>query len=820
MRVRAAVACLIALSFACDVVIARAATFVRVPADAATLTTAISQVSNGGVIEISSGTYTAPSGGFQISGLSKRFTVRAAPGANVVLSGGGTKDILRLLNSPGSGRPVVFEGLTFANGRSTTAGVSGGVTLANATATFVGCTFLQNVSNTSSNGGGAILAGSASTVFLQDSVFDGNTAKLAGGAILAYEGSRVMIHATEFVDNHTNVSGHQPNAFGGAIAVVDATLRVTQSRFEGNGAGFAGGAIYALGSWVDPVSTPTTDVLITNSTFVDDVASPAVGVTPPGATEGGAIHAEDQTSVRVFHSRFESNVAQTGGALSCYRCIARIEHSILRGNVAGGTGAGQGIGGALFVHSDDVSDPSTNFGAINRRSADLSITDTLLAGDSNGAGNARMGGCVFAGGDTARAYGSGVPAQGGVAGNRAPVTLDGVVLSDCDVLGDAGVPGYGGALAASLADVAMTDSLVMLSDARASAGAEGAGGALALFSDTTASVARSLFVANSARTSGGVIRLTGGNLELTSSALVENSITNSDSGAAIFLLPLAGSGATAPRDVTGTISDCIFSNDTGPSAYTIMDGDYTNGPINTVTYAANTFQPDTTFDYFHSLVGGKNAAGLNALVVNRANATTTVKAPSHDNVGLGTAPTVGGIWAVPSQQLPAGASGDTAGAAESDLAYAWSGAAQATLDGQVRSGNTGLDVGPSTGLHTLVVNGSPFTDTVGQAAPPQTTLTANPYVITSGATSSLGWATIAGTFVDEVIDQGVSLASPASAGSVSVQPAVTTVWRGFLIAEEGGAVGQGFVMLRSGTPIFDGGFESGGLGGWSDSQGG
>ncbi len=798
----------------------RAATFVRVPADAATLTAAVTQVSDGGVIEISSGTYTAPSGGFQISGSSKRFTVRAAPGANVVLSGGGTKDILRVLNGPGAGRPLVFEGITFANGRSSTAGVGGGVTLANAKITFVGCTFVQNSSTVTSGGGGALLIESGSTVFFVDTLFDGNSAKLAGGAILATESSKVVVHASQFVDNHTNVTGHQSNAFGGAIAVVDSKLTVTQTRFEANGAGFAGGAIYALGSWIDPVSTPTTDVLITNSTFVDGVASPAVGVTAPGPTEGGAIHAEDQARVRIFHSRFESNQANTGGAVSCYRCVVEIEHSVLRGNTATGTGAGQGVGGALYVHSDDVSDSSTNFGAINRRSAELTIGDTLLVGDSNGAGNARMGGCVFAGGDTARAYGSGVPAQGGLAGNRTPVVVSSSVFSDCDALGDGSVPGYGGAIAGSLVDLAVSDSLAMGCDARASAGAEGAGGAFALFSDTTASVTRSLFVANSARTSGGVIRVTGGNLVLSSSGLVENTITHSDSGAALFLLPVAGSGPTAPRDVTGAISDCVFSNNTGPSAYTVMDGDYTNGPINTVTYAGNTFQPDTSFDYFHSLVGGKNAAGLNALVVNRANATTTVKSPSQDNAGVGTPPVVAGIWAVPATRLPAGAAGDAVGAPESDLAYAWSGAAQATLDGQPRNGNVGLDVAPGTGQHTLVVGGQPFTDTVGAGAAPQTTLAANPYVVTAGGTSSLGWTTLVGTFLDEAIDQGVSLASPASSGSVNVQPPVTTVWRGFLIAEEGGAVAQGFAMLRTGTVVFDGGFDSGTLAGWSGSQGG
>ncbi len=817
VRAFAASSLAILLAFLASAARGATATVIEVPADAATLTAAVSQVSDGGVIELASGTYAAPSGGFKIFGVTKRFTVRAAPGANVVLSGGGTTDVLRVMNTPGTGRPLVFEGITFANGRSNTAGIGAGVTLANATVTFVDCNFLQNASVTSTNGGGAISVGLGSTAYLLDVLLSGNSAKLAGGAALVYEHSRVFVHGSRFVDNHTNVSGHQPNAFGGAIAVVDGTLRVTQSRFEGNGAGFAGGAIYALGSWTDPVATPAADVLIANSTFASNVASPAVGVTAPGATEGGAIHGEDQTTLRIFHSRFEDNQSQGGGAVSCYRCITQIEHSIFRHNAAVGTGSGQGNGGALFLHSDDANDPSTNSGAINRRSAALTLDDTLLVGGADGAGNGRLGGCVFVGGDSSRAYGIGVPAQGGIAANRAPAVLTGLVLADCDVLGDASQGGYGGAIAASLADLTLSDSIVIDSDARASGAADAAGGALALFSDTTAAVSSSWFAVNSARSSGGAIWVLGANLALDSSYLAENSLTNSHSGAAIFFAP---DGGGTPRNVTGTVSDCVFSDNTGPSAFTILDGDYSNGPINGVQYLGNTFYPDTTFDYLHSLAGTKNAASLNTLVVNRSNGTSTVKAPSHDNLGAANPPKAGTVRAVPSSQLAAGAAGDAPGPAESDLAYAWTGVTQVSVDGAARSGYAGLDPGPSVGQHTLVVAGQTVRDTLSAAASPATALTATPYVVAAGGSSSLAWSTGGGTFLDEVIDQGVSLASPAASGTTTVQPSVTTVYRGLVIAEEGGAVADGFVAVRTGTPIFDGGFESGGLAAWSSAEGG
>src|SRR3990170_840386 len=94
-------------------------TTIYLPGDVGDLQPAINKVPAGGIIEVSAGTYPAPSGGFRINNLPKGFTIRAAPGATVVLDGGGSHDILRFINTGlSNGRPVVFEGLTFANGRS------------------------------------------------------------------------------------------------------------------------------------------------------------------------------------------------------------------------------------------------------------------------------------------------------------------------------------------------------------------------------------------------------------------------------------------------------------------------------------------------------------------------------------------------------------------------------------------------------------------------------------------------------------------------------------------------------------------------------
>src|SRR6266496_273870 len=99
---------------------AAAQTTFHVPADG-TLQQGIGAIPDGGVIEVSAGTYFAPANGFQIVNQNKSFTIRGV-GA-VVLSGNGVSRVLQLTN----GKPVIFESLTFASGLSSTVPYAGGV---------------------------------------------------------------------------------------------------------------------------------------------------------------------------------------------------------------------------------------------------------------------------------------------------------------------------------------------------------------------------------------------------------------------------------------------------------------------------------------------------------------------------------------------------------------------------------------------------------------------------------------------------------------------------------------------------------------------
>ena len=438
---------------------------VRVPKDAKDLQAAINLVADGGAIEMAAGTYATPPRGFQISNLRRGFTVRAV--GTVVLDGGGANLLLRIENGKRDrGKLVTFEGITFRHGSSLTEGLAGGVTLSAAEARFVDCFFEDNQATGRSSGGGAVRVLEGSEATFVDSDFQGNSSLNRGGAIEMIS-STAVIEGGELANNRTNLPGHKASAIGGAIYALNSTLRVSRASFQGNQSAWAGGAIYAFGQWTDPESTPRSLVQVSRSTFTGNLIAGLVP--PPGTTVGGAIHVEDQTTLEVDSSVFTGNVAEFGGAVDSYRALVDVRGSRFEGNRAPLTGS-VGAGGAIFASSVDFSDATTGFGAINRRPARLSVSDTLLQG--NGGPAAFTGGCLLVAGDESRAYGiNGVPAAGSLEENRAHLELRRTVFSGCQVQNALqGGGGTGGAVQASLVDLLMEDSLVIDSLATAFGG--------------------------------------------------------------------------------------------------------------------------------------------------------------------------------------------------------------------------------------------------------------------------------------------------------------------------------------------------------------
>lgn len=682
----------------------------RVPQDVGDLQAALQQVPDGGVIELAAGVYPAPPNGFRITNPRRGFTVRAAAGAQVVLDGEGERPILRFTNTdPAQGGRIFFRGLTFRGGASEIEKVAGAVTLVAADAAFVGCDFEDNGSAAPTTGGGAALVHDRSVAVFVDCRFSGNQAVNRGGAVELFD-STLYVHGGRFEGNRVNLPGHRPGSVGGALHVLDSRLRVEESHFEGNQAGWVGGAVFAFGTWSEDERTPAAELLISTSTFAGNRAVADPGSPAPGATSGGAFHVEDQTTLRIFGSRLADNRAEQAGAISSYRALVEAEDSVFQGNVAQAEAPVVPVGGAIYVTSGDFADPSTDFGAVNRRPGGLSAVRTLFQGRFGDAGaTAQDGGCVAVDGDLNRRFGdAGVPQQGGLAANRSPVSLEEVVFFDCDVAPSPdGAGAFGGGLAVKLTDLTLTDSLFLASDSLHDSA--GGGGGAAVLLESAAVVTGTTFAGNTAFRGAGLF-VNGSEIEVRDGRFLANEVSPGvaepvpqSRGAGIFSLPRFVPGSPDQSvDVTGVVADSLFAHNVG---LPIFDLDRPQAPVNALRYDGNRFH-STTFGatvYVNTEAarGGLSTAELNGLVVQHTG-TGAVDKSQTPNQALGSAPAEGELLAVPPDLSRFG---DPAAAERSFAAFAWSGTS-ASLNGSPLAERFGLQELTEARTHRLRVGGA------------------------------------------------------------------------------------------------------------------
>ncbi len=748
---------------------------IYVPGEVATLQAAITQVVDGGVIELAQGTYSAPSGGFRITNTGRRFTIRGASGATVTLSGGGVREILRFMNTDiALSGPVLFQNLVFSNGNSNSPGIAGGVTMHHAEATFINCRFTNNSAGSQGVGGGS-LAGFGSIAFFIDSTWQNNSAVNYGGGLVIGEQSKVYVHHSTFIGNRTNLPNHSPTSAGGAIHVGNSLLRVSNSRFEGNQAGYVAGGIYAIGTWANPVSTPRSDVIISNSTFVNNLAARDASVSLGVPTEGGALHAEGQTTAKIYHSRFINNSAMAGGAITIYQAITEVDGSIFLGNSAKGQGNLGGYGGAIAGSSNDTSSD----GSTNRRSVYLSITNSYIQGRYGSTTTAGYGGGgIILAGDFNRTYGAnGVSKIGTASDNRATLVINNVVFNDLDVVKGSD-DGAGGAILADLTNVNIQNSVIMNSDALGAN--NGSGGGLAALDQSNISMSAVTFSHNSAGKFGGAVFAQGSTINISGSDLIENSVGSNDYGSAIFAAPLTAWYGTA--NVDGVVQGNKISNNPGVA---IFDDDRTNGPINSVIYNSNDFYAGSVDAIVYSDAiypyGSKKVSELNTLVIIRANGTSSPKSQTA-NRALASMPPIGRIYAAPSEILGVTAANDPETISAAYIAYAWSGNS-ANLNGSPLGGRTGTVTSTSPGTFTLSVGGTQSSVQSTNAPLPAQSFTMQ----TSGGGITLSWTVTSGTFLDIQMDQGVRINSTPS-GSVQVPLSSERSYHLYTITQEGGVV--------------------------------
>ena len=649
--------------------------------NSAELIAAIRNVADGCVIEATTGVYPSPPGGFSIANLRKAFTIQAAKDpqtakvAEVFLDGQSQRPVLRFKNGNRSrGKRVTFRELKFRNGRAAPGKTdAGGVTVEAAEAVFVGCVFSGNTTSGVSVGGGALRLARGAEVTLVRSTFRGNGSTRRGGAVEVLS-SKLTVTGGRFEYNRSNLPGHTPNAVGGAVYLFNSTASFTDVLFLGNEAAWVGGAFYVFGTWG---VMPRTTLRLERTSFFANHARPAPGQSAVSATQGGAIHAEDQVTVTVLDSAFENNSAAIGAAVNLYRSVLDAMGSIFRNHRAG---AGDGFGGTIAALSADQADASTGNGAINRPNARVVLRDSLLQGplDPNLAA-ALSGGCLLVAGDGARVNGTpGVPPQGGVAANRAKVVLEGVVFSGCSTTrGNAAASG--GALRADLVELEMRDGLVLGSSAR---GKDGGGGGLSLVGASLATLFDTTFAGNWADASGGAIQVRGATLDADGARFFNN---KAGQGAAIFAIP-------SNRDqVAGTVQRSLFASQDGVPLHDVGP---TSLPTNCLRYNTNRFLAGASEDvYVHNTAApaGLNVSGLNGLNVGSCDKSTVPNVRE-------TQPREGALVAVQTAGYPNQRRGPF-------LAFAWTGVT-ATLDGVPLTARFGL-VPTTPGVHRLDIAGGP-----------------------------------------------------------------------------------------------------------------
>ena len=335
-----------------------------------TIQAALNSAPDDSVVVVAPGTYREA---LEATTLGRTLYFKSAGAA--IVDGEYVRRLLTIMNSTGANelKNLTFDGFTFTRGRGT--GSTSPVTIADASPQFINCSFIDNAATEK---GGAVLAYSAYGVktapLFVNCLFQNNHSNQWGGAALIGNGGVVTgQHVQAFFKdcrflNNTSSSAAGGTSQGGALLFATASGKISNCEFDGNAATYAGGAIAAYTMFSDAAGRlNAADTLeIQGSVFTNNHCD--AGANPP--TEGGAIHAESNVTVRLNGTVFKGNYAQASGALNSYRANLEVTNCVFDGNTATGTNF-LGYGGAIGLNNNDVGDA-------NRREASLTITGTLI----------------------------------------------------------------------------------------------------------------------------------------------------------------------------------------------------------------------------------------------------------------------------------------------------------------------------------------------------------------------------------------------------------------------------------------------------------
>ena len=313
---------------------------------------------------------------------------------------GKSSDRIITIQKDGKGiSKVTLKNINFVNGKKDT----GGAIFANTGSnylTIVNCTFTNNQATTN-NIGGAVYIKASNYCTITDSTFTNNVAKGSGGAI-RLEGNNAVIKNNEFSSNKAT------NSLGGAINALGNNIQITDNTFSKNTAGRDGGAIDIEGKEVNDKGKGH---IISNNNFISNKAAGSKEGSYGGAvsingqdctisdnnftgnhadTLGGAIrwNGASSNTGKITGNRFDSNDAQSGGAIYASASALAVSKNTFNGNKAtkeaGGTIDIKGDSNTISNNEITKSSAKTSGGAIYIDGKSNKITDNTINGCSAG----------------------------------------------------------------------------------------------------------------------------------------------------------------------------------------------------------------------------------------------------------------------------------------------------------------------------------------------------------------------------------------------------------------------------------------------------
>jgi hypothetical protein len=227
--------------------------------------------------------------------------------------------------------------------------------------------------------------------------------------------------------------------------------------------------------------------------------------------------------------------------------------------------------------------------------------------------------------------------------------------------------------------------------------------ALEAVDDSVVHLRQCIFQKNSADSFAAAITDFGGELTVNDSSFLDNSYKprNSGKGVDITSSPNAGGSGGAGTNMTGLVTNCLFSGAT--TGGRIYDGAGLNKPFNLLQYSANQFLPSNDA-YVSDILSNTDVPGLNNFVAHFNDGSQVKKAPVANTV-LSSLPASGQILAYSIKAPIVGGNG----AVTTSNFVAFSATGNCVIDG-VSQGTDGV-INSIPGPHTLVIGGQTYATT-------------------------------------------------------------------------------------------------------------